>query len=144
MYTSNHTIWGLPWLEGILQDHISNILTSYNTAQKKKLNFLWLSYDNGLGGLGGKSNCDLWKEKISVCVIVSTFSKKFKSVEKISRNNMCLYYIVWSVRVRAIYSLLRVHDRAFRIESLVMGNLQNLNILKIVVCSYLFSLDWIK
>ena len=75
MYTSNHTIWGLPWLEGILQDHISNILTSYNTAQKKKLNFLWLSYDNGLGGLG-KSNCDLWKEKISVCVIVCTFSKK--------------------------------------------------------------------
>ena len=54
---------------------------------------------------------------------------------------MCLYYIVWSVRVRAIYSLLRVHDRAFRIESLVMGNLQNLNISKIVVCSYLFSLD---
>ena len=39
---------------------------------------------------------------------------------------MCLY-IVWSVRVRAIYSLLRVHDRAFRIESLEMGNLQNMS-----------------
>ena len=123
MYTSNHTIWGLAWLKGILQDHISNILTSYNTAQKKKLNFLWLSYNNGLGG---KSNCERRQ-----CYRKYIF-KNSKVAKKISRNNMCLY-IVWSVRVRAIYSLLLVHDRAFRIESLVMGNLQILSVPKIIL-----------
>ena len=73
-------------------------------------------------------------------VIESTFSK-IRKWQKKYLGTICGLYIVWSVRVRAIYSLLRVHDRAFRIESLVMGNLQNLNISKIVVCSYLLSLD---
>ena len=82
MYTSNHTIWGLPWLEGILQDHISNILTSYNTAQKKEAEFpliiLWQ-------WAWGPRKIELWfvkGENKCLCYRMYIFKKKIQMCQK--------------------------------------------------------------